>query len=89
MKEEKYRILLLPSGQRDLDQIEDRKTLSRIKDALIGLKDNPRPRGSIKLFDKIGGYRIRAGDYRCCYRIDDEGKCTYIYRIKHRKDVYR
>ena len=72
-----------------MDQIKDKKVLSKIKGALIDLKDNPRPHGSIKLFDKIGGHRIRIGDYRCCYRIDEESRSVYIYRVKHRKDVYR
>lgn len=35
------------------------------------------------------GYRIRVGDYRILYRIDDSAKAIYTYRVKHRKEVYR
>lgn len=84
-----YKILLIPSGQRDLDAIKDSKLLSKIKETLLSLKSDPRPAGSIKLLNKDGGYRVRVGDYRCCYRIDDSDKAIFIYRIKHRKEVYR
>ncbi len=84
-----YKILLIPSGQRDLDDIKDPKLLAKIKTVLLSLKSAPRPPGSIKLLDKDGGYRVRIGDYRCCYRIDDSNKSIFIYRIKHRKEVYR
>jgi len=35
------------------------------------------------------GHRIRIGDHRVLYRIDEDSKRVYIYRIKHRKDAYR
>jgi mRNA interferase RelE/StbE len=89
LQKEKFKILIIPAGQRDLDRIRDKKTLISIKKALIDLADNTRPANSIKLYDKLGGYRIRIGNFRCCYRIDDTHKSVYVYRIKHRKDVYR
>jgi mRNA interferase RelE/StbE len=49
----------------------------------------PRPYGSKKLTEKEG-YRIRAGDYRILYTIDDEAKVAVIYRIKIKgKSTYR
>lgn len=89
MQKEKYKVLIIPSGQRDLDDIKDRKLLVNIKKDLISLSDDPRPMGSIKLLDKDGGYRIRIKTYRCCYRIDDSNKSVYIYRVKHRREIYR
>lgn len=56
---------------------------------MLKLSDNPRPFGCVKLLGTEEGYRLRVGDYRYCYRIDDENKTVYIYRIKHRKEVYR
>jgi len=85
----KYKVLIIPSGQRDMDDIKDHKILVGIKKALISLSDEPRPMGSIKLLGKDDGYRIRIKTYRCCYRIDDNEKSVFIYRIKHRKEVYR
>lgn len=84
-----YSVLIIPSGQRDLDSIKDKKILSRLKEAMLELANNTRPYGCIKLYDKDEGYRIRVGDYRFCYRIDDNAKRVYIYRVKHRKEVYR
>lgn len=89
MQKEVYKILLIPAGQRDLDSITDQKLLVRLKDTMIELSTNPRPNGCIKLCDKDEGYRIRVGNYRFCYRIDDAAKKVFIYRIKHRKEVYR
>lgn len=52
------------------------------------LANNPRPYGCIKLSDEEG-YRIRQGDYRVLYEIDDAEKIVKIYRAGHRSDVYR
>jgi len=56
---------------------------------MLSLKSDTRPHGCIKLLDKESGHRIRVGDYRYCYRIDDTSREVFIYRVKHRKDVYR
>lgn len=89
MQKEEYKILIIPSGQRDLDNIRDNNLLLNLKESMLKLRAEPRPPGCIKLLDKEGGYRIRVGTYRYCYRIDDEKKKVYIYRVKHRKEVYR
>ena len=89
MKKEAYKILILPSGQRDLDDIQDKALFSRLKESMLKLKDNPRPPGCVKLLGGKDGYRIRVGDYRCVYRVDDSNKMIYIYRVKHRREVYR
>jgi len=44
--------------------------------------------GVQKLHDKEG-YRIRSGNYRILFEIDDQVKSVFIYRIKHRREVYR
>jgi mRNA interferase RelE/StbE len=54
-----------------------------IDKAILGLSSDPRPRKAKKLTDKEG-YRIRIGDYRILYTIDDEAKVVVIYRIKIR-----
>jgi len=58
--------------------------------AILGLKSNPRPPGSRKLrYSTIGGYRLRVGDYRVIYDIDDEQREIVILRVMHRRDIYR
>ncbi len=52
------------------------------------LAENPRPDGAKKLKGETG-YRIRVGNYRVLYEIDDAAQLVIIYRVKHRRDVYR
>ena len=79
-------LLLLPAAQKDLDNLEA-PVFARILKKIRALSEDARPSGCLKLTDE-DGYRIRTGDYRILYRIDDALKRIYIYRIKHRKDVY-
>lgn len=82
-----YKILLLPQVQKDLDNLPH-KIFKQIKNKILQLSNNPRPFGCLKLTVEEG-YRIRAGNYRLLFRIDNKDKKTLLYRIKHRKEVYR
>ena len=82
-----YQIYLLPSARRDVDCFRG-KLFDRLCEAIRRLAKNPRPFGSQKLTDD-GGYRIRIGDYRILYRIDDKGKKVFVYKIRHRREVYK
>lgn len=53
------------------------------------LASDPRPRGSEKLAGYADRYRIRQGNYRIVYLIDDEASLVTVYKIGHRRDVYR
>lgn len=64
------------------------QTQERINRAITLLSENPRHPGSKKLIAREG-YRIRVGDYRVLYQIDDAVKLVVIYRVKARGDVYR
>jgi mRNA interferase RelE/StbE len=81
-----YEILLLPRAQKDLDKLEP-QTFARVVTRIRALREDARPPGSLKLTDE-DGYRLRAGDHRILYRIDDALQRVYIYRVKHRKDAY-
>jgi len=81
-----YNLFLLPRVQKDMDRFEYkvlRQLLTRVK----SLARDHRPPGSLKL-TADEGYRLRSGDYRILYRIDEEKKAVYMYRIKDRKDAY-
>lgn len=82
-----YSIKIIPQAQKDLDKIPA-KIFPKIKEEILKLEQNPRAHGAIKLTAEQG-YRLRVGDYRILYRIDDVLKTVYLYRVKHRKDVYR
>jgi mRNA interferase RelE/StbE len=60
----------------------------RVISAIQGLEDNPRPPGYRKLKARMG-CRIRVGDYRVIYEIDDEQLALLVMTVLHRKDVYR
>lgn len=81
-----YDLFVLPPAQKDLDKLDDRP-FERIIRKIRALAGDPRPPGCLKLTDQEG-FRLRVGDYRILYRVDDASKRIHIYRVKHRKDVY-
>ena len=83
----KYAIKIISRAQKDLEQIKG-KDFNFIKDKILLLSGKPRPFDCVKLI-QAEGYRIRAGNFRILYRIDDTEKEVIVYRIKHRKEVYR
>jgi len=64
------------------------QTQERVNRAITRLAENPRPPGAKKLITR-DGYRIRVGDYRILYHVDDVAKVVIIYRVMSRGDVYR
>ena len=82
-----YEVIIKPSARKDLDKLPD-KELKRIIARLEQLRVNPRPIGVQKLSDE-NGYRLRSGNYRILFILNDKIKNIFIYRIKHRKDAYR
>lgn len=54
---------------------------------LISLKEHPRPTGVKKLRGR-DGYRLRVGDYRILYVVNDEEKRVEVFSIAHRREVY-
>lgn len=83
----KYRLKILPRAEKDLNAVMG-SDFDAIKKKILALSVNPRPFGCKKLTTDEG-YRIRSGDFRVLYRIDDRLKEIIIYRVKHRKEVYR
>jgi mRNA interferase RelE/StbE len=59
----------------------------KIKIAINALADEPRPHGYLKLKGRQG-YRIRVGNYRVVYEIEDKILKIFILTVAHRKDVY-
>jgi len=82
-----YNVFLLPQAQRDLDDLKG-EIFELIMKKIRLLADDPRPFGSLKLTAEEG-HRIRVGNFRVLYRIDDVSKKVYIYRFKARKDAHR
>ena len=63
--------------------------LPRIDTAIRALAQEPRPKGCIQMAGHSDTYRIRVGDYRILYRIQDDVLVVLVVRIGHRREVYR
>jgi mRNA interferase RelE/StbE len=83
-----YQIIIERKAQKEAEKIPANHRLA-IDKAIASLASNPRPHGSKKLTEKEG-YRVRVGNYRILYTIDDEAKIIIIYRIKIKgKSIYK
>ncbi|HEX9974341.1 MAG TPA: type II toxin-antitoxin system RelE/ParE family toxin [bacterium] len=82
-----YEIFLKRSAEKELENLPE-KLHDRIVARLLALKENPRPINSKRLRGREG-YRIRVGDYRILYIIEEDTKKIEVYSIAHRRDVYR
>jgi len=82
-----YSILFRSSAARELKAIP-KKDLRRIIRRIRSLASDPRPAGSEKLSGQER-YRVRQGDYRIVYALEDEEREIHIVKIGHRRDVSR
>ena len=82
-----YKIFIKPSAIKELEKIPE-KDLKKITNKILSLEKDPRPVGNEKLSGKEL-YRFRQGKYRVIYTIDDQEKKIIIFKIGHRKDVYK
>jgi len=83
----KYELRILPSAEREIDKLS-REVHDRISKKILTLEDNPRP-VSVKKLSGREEYRLRIGDYRVLYTIDDKNGLAIILAVGHRKEVYR
>ena len=83
-----YSILLAPPAERQLRSLTD-SVQKRIVKRLKSLRENPRPQGVKKLAGEEDLYRIRDGDCRIIYTIQDKELIVLVVKIGNRKDVYR
>ena len=82
-----YKLLIKPSAVKELEAVpvkDRRKVAAKIR----GLAAEPRPHGSEKLSGQER-YRLRHGDYRVVYAIDDAEQTVLVVKIGNRRDIYR
>ena len=83
-----YSILFKKIASKELDHLPN-KIAKNILKHIYMLENNPRPAGCLKLHGSDENlWRIRVGDYRVLYTIEDVIKVVNIRRVRHRKDVY-
>jgi mRNA interferase RelE/StbE len=83
----KYTVLIERYAQKQIMKLE-KKIIPVIKTAIASLADNPRPYGYKKLKGEEA-YRIRVGDYRIIYEINDDKIIVTVVSVGHRKDIYK
>lgn len=85
---ESYKVVISKSAQKEISKLPVKEIL-KIKETILGLADNPRPYGVKKLegFDEF--YRIRKGNYRIIYTIEDDILTVEVLKVGNRKDVYK
>jgi mRNA interferase RelE/StbE len=81
-----YQVFILRRAQKQLATLP-KQNYSRIRDLMATLATNPRPSGCKKLTGREG-WRVRSGDYRVIYEIDDDQRRVTVLDVGHRKDIY-
>ena len=83
-----YEVLLERRVERELERLPA-GAFGRVIQHLQRLAENPRPHGCRKLVGSQSDWRIRVGEYRVVYEIDDEAEVVRVMRVRRRKDIYR
>ena len=83
-----YEILLERRAEKDLKKLPS-ELFQRIIVKIRSLSENPKLQGSRKITGSKSDWRIRIGDYRAIYEIDEKEKRVKIMRIRHRREAYR
>lgn len=83
-----YRIEIKRSAAKEIEAIADRRTRTKVIERIAALAEDPRPAGCEKL-SGAESYRIRQGDYRIVYTVEDRRLVVEIVKVGHRREVYR
>ncbi len=82
-----YEVLIKASVEKEIRRLPS-NVCERVNSAILALREESRPSGVRKL-RREEGWRIRVGDYRVVYSIDDGLREVTVYRVRHRRDAYR
>ena len=85
---ESYELFIKPSAAKELEGISRKSDRTRLVDKIYTLKDDLRPPG----YEKLTGqdrFRLRQGQFRILYLVDDDERVVTVVKIGHRRDVYR
>ena len=84
-----YKVFIKASAGKELERLGTKSHRTRVVERIQALADDPRPRGCEKLVGYADRFRIRQGNYRVVYHVDDLRHEVMIFKIGDRKDVYR
>ena len=83
-----YKVIPKPSVEKDLRSLP-KPVIGRVVKRLELLADDPFPRQALKLEGGEQLYRLRVGDYRIVYAVDQDAKEVIVHYVRHRREVYR
>lgn len=84
-----YRLLIKPSAGKEIEALGQKKDRQRIVTRIAALASSPRPPGCEQLAGAEARYRIRQGQFRIVYAVDDAARTVEIVTVGHRREVYR
>lgn len=84
----RYQVEITRDALRALAKL-DKPVRRRVQAAIEALGEQPRPHGAVALHELPGAYRIRVGDYRVIYTIDDGRLIVLVVDLGHRREIYR
>lgn len=84
----RYDVFIKPSALKELEAVDSKKDRQRIVRAIRSLAEDPRPAGCRKLSGR-DKYRVRSGQYRIIYAVQDVILVVTIVKVGHRSEVYR
>ena len=84
-----YSIRIKTSAGRELLGVGSKRDRGRIVSRISALAGDPRPIGCEKLAGAVNAWRVRQGDYRILFTVDDAARVVDIFKIGHRREVYR
>jgi mRNA interferase RelE/StbE len=85
----RYSLSIKRSAAKELEDVAQKADRQRLVARIEGLAANPRPPGCEKLAGYSDRYRVRQGDYRVVYSIDDAARVVLVVKVGHRREVYR
>ena len=83
-----YNVILKPSLQKDFRRLTP-QLLARVVERIVELQTNPYPPQAMKLSGAEHLYRLRIGDYRIIYEVDNGARQVIVQYVRHRREVYR
>jgi mRNA interferase RelE/StbE len=83
-----YSVELKPPARKELEALPD-NVLSRVVRKVESLGQTPRPAGCKKLKGYKDQWRVRVGDWRVVYIVDDKTRLVSVTRVAHRREVYK
>ncbi len=84
----RYTVRVSPHAQRSVNGLFG-KVRAMVEKAIDHLADDPRPPGCLKMKGRANQWRVRAGEYRIVYTIDDTNRLVRVIEVGHRRDVYK